>query len=145
MDLITKETENPADYTSVFAELDNKNRDVNPDLFKRFARMLVENQDVDDNEELINLSFVRPVNEKIDSNLMVWQAVWYENKGKSVFGAFYQSKYPTSGIEFIGYVRPLAIVQKQVNMVDITYHLPNGLPFHSEYKFDFVDHGYPYL
>lgn len=131
-------------YMSVFADLGNTHRAEHPELFARFERMLSESQNEGDNEELIHSGFVKHLRQETNPTLMAWQAVWYENKGKSIFGAFYQSSYKDEAIEKVSYVRPLDMVQKPVQVVDVTYYLPNGLPFHADFAYQTLDYEAPY-
>ena len=137
-------TENNEAYVSAFAGIENNKRETNPELFARFERLLSQKQDEADNEELISSEFVKHLRKPDSPAMLAWQAVWHENNGKNVFGAFYQSPYQDEDIAFMSFIKPLDVVQKQVQLVDITYYLPNGLPFHSDFKYDFVDHEAPY-
>lgn len=126
-------------YVSVFADIETSKREDNPELFERFERMLSGEAD-EANAELINLSYVKHLRKDDEPGMIAWSAVWHENKGKNVFGAFYHSIYQDEGVSFLSSVRPLDIVQKQVQVVDVTYYLPNGLPLHCDFKYDFVDY-----
>lgn len=134
-----------AAYVSVFAPIENSKREDNPELFARFERLLGQKQDESDNEELINVEFVKHLRKQDSPGMLAWQVVWHENNGKNVFGAFYQSPYQDEAVEFVSFIKLLDIVQKQVQVVDVTYYLPNGLPFHTDFKYDFVDHEEVYL
>lgn len=134
--------ENP--YVSVFSGISNTHRDENPELFARFERMLSEEQQEGDDEELITKEFVKHLRQDENPTMLAWQAVWYENKGKNLFGAFYHSPYGDEAVEKVSYVRELDMVQKEVRVVDVTYYLPNGLPFHADFKYEAVDYEAPY-
>lgn len=131
-------------YVSVFADLSNTQRSENSELFERFERLLSEEQQEGQSEELINKEFVKHLRQVDNPTMLAWQAVWYENKGKNIFGAFYQSPYGDEAVEKVSYVRPLDLVQKNVQVVDVTYYLPNGLPFHADFVYQPVDFEAPY-
>lgn len=130
----------PPVYMSVFADIETSKREENAELFERFERMLSNTSEVEDGEVLINVSYVKHLRKDDEPGMIAWSALWHENEGKNVFGAFYHSIYQDEGISFLSLVRPLQIVQKQVQVVDVTYYLPNGLPFHCDFKYDFVDY-----
>lgn len=134
--------ENP--YVSAFADISNTHRDENPELFARFERLLSEEQQEGDNEELIHSGFVKHLRQENMPTMLAWQAVWYENNGKTIFGAFYHSPYGDEEVDKVSYVRKLDMVQKPVQIVDVTYYLPNGLPFHADFKYEVVDYEAPY-
>lgn len=136
------EKQQDTEYTSVFADIETSKREENPELFERFERLL-KGEATNGDGEPINVSYVKHLRKDDEPGMIAWSATWYENEGKNVFGAFYHSIYQDEGVSFISFVRPLDIVQKQVQLVDITYYLPNGLPFHCDFKYDFVD--YPAL
>lgn len=133
------ETQQDTEYTSVFADIATSKREDNPELFERFEQML-KGEATNGDGEPINVSYVKHLRKEDEPGLIAWAALWHENSGKNVFGAFYHSVYQDEGIAFVSSVRPLNIVQKQVQVVDVTYYLPNGLPFHCDFKYDFVDY-----
>lgn len=131
-------------YVSVFDDISNSTRDENPELFARFERLLGQKQNEGETEELIFSDFVKHLRQEEEPTMLAWQALWYENNGKDVFGAFYQSPFADEAVSKVSHIKKLDIVQKQVQVVDVTYYLPNGLPFHADFKYDFVDHEAPY-
>ena len=131
-------------YVSVFADISNTHRAERPELFERFERLLSESQNEEDNEELITKEFVKHLRQEDNPTMLAWQAVWYENNGRNLFGSFYHSPYGDEAVDKVSYVRPLDMAQKPVQVVDVTYYLPNGLPFHADFKYQAVDYEAPY-